>query len=77
MLITNLGKLVLQIGAALFYYKLWQLLQIREAVVTNWENIYYKLRMTFQIRAIITNWSITDDDKDIIEQGSNGPYLLS
>ena len=77
MLITNWGKLVLQIGAALFYYKLWQLLQIREAVVTNWENIYYKLRMTFQIRAIITNWTITDDDKDIIEQSSNGPYLLS
>ena len=77
MLITNWGKLVLQIGAGLFYYKLWQLLQIREAIVTNWENIYYKLRMTFQIRAIITNWTITDDDKDIIEQGSNGPYLLS
>ena len=43
--ITNRGKLVLQIGAALFYYKLGQmllqigaapLLQIRASVVTNW-----------------------------------------
>ena len=45
--ITNWGKLVLQIGAALFYYKLGQtllltgaatLLQIRASVVTNWDS---------------------------------------
>ena len=48
---TNWGKLVLKIGAALFYYKLGQtllqigaasLLQIGVSVVTNWGN-YYKL----------------------------------
>ena len=48
---TNWGKLVLKIGAALFYYKLEQtllqigaasLLQIGVSVVTNWGN-YYKL----------------------------------
>ena len=46
--ITNWGKLVLQIGAALFYYKLGQtllqigapsLLQNGASVVTNWEAI--------------------------------------
>ena len=49
--ITNWGKLVLQIGAALFYYKLGQmllqigaasLLQIGTSVVINWGS-YYKL----------------------------------
>ena len=51
MCIINWGKLVLQIGAALFYYKLGQtllqiraasLLQIRASFVTNWSS-YYKL----------------------------------
>ena len=51
MSITNWGMLVLQIGAALFYYKLGQtlleigeasLLQIGAGVVTNWGS-YYKL----------------------------------
>ena len=51
MCITNWGKLVLQIGAALLYYKLGQtllqiraasLLQIRASFVTNWSS-YYKL----------------------------------
>ena len=56
---------MLQIGAALFYYKLGQtllqigaasLLQIRASVVTNWGN-YYKLRQPLlQNRAAITNW---------------------
>ena len=56
--ITNWGKLVLQIGAALFYYKLGQtLLQIGTSVVTtNWGS-YYKLgQPLLQNRAAITNW---------------------
>ena len=62
---------MLQIGAALFYYKLGQtllqigatsLLQIRESVVTNWGsyyklegNRYYKIGQLLQIGAGITN----------------------
>ena len=49
---------VLQIGAALFYYKLGQtLLQIGTSVVTtNWGS-YYKLgQPLLQNRAAITNW---------------------
>ena len=56
---------MLQIGVALFYYKLGQtllqigavlLLQIRANVVTNWSS-YYKLDQTLlQNRAAITNW---------------------
>ena len=56
---------MLQIGAALFYYKLGQtllkigassLLQIRVSVVTNWVS-YYKLgQPLLQNRAAITNW---------------------
>ena len=57
---------MLQIGAALFYYKLGQtllqigtasLLQIRTIAVTNW-GIYFKLgQPLLQNRAAITNWS--------------------
>ena len=56
---------MLQIGAALFYYKLGQtllqigaasLLQIGASVVTNWD-CYYKLgQPLLQNRAGITNW---------------------
>ena len=56
---------MLQIGAALCYYKLGQtlfqigatsLLQIRASVVTNWGS-YYKLgQPLLQNRAAITNW---------------------
>ena len=56
---------MLQIGAALFYYKLGHtllqigaasLLQIRASVVTNWGS-YYKLgQPLLQNRAAITNW---------------------
>ena len=56
---------MLQIGVALFYYKLGQtllqigaasLLQIRASVVTNWGS-YYKLgQPLLQNRAAITNW---------------------
>ena len=63
--ITNWGKLVLQIGAALFYYKLGQtllqigaasLLQIGASIVTNWGS-YYKLgQPLLQNRTAITNW---------------------
>ena len=62
------GKLVLQIGAAFFSYKLGQtllqigaasLLQIRASVITNWGKMYYKLGHVLQIRAIITNLGIT------------------
>ena len=57
--------LVLQIGGALFHYKLRQTLlqigaasslQIRVNVVTNWDS-YYKLgQLLLQNRAAITNW---------------------
>ena len=56
---------MLQIGAALFYYKLGQtllqfaavsLLQIGASAVTNWDS-YYKLgQPLLQNRAAITNW---------------------
>ena len=56
---------MLQIGAALFYYKLREtllqigagsLLKIGVSVVTNWGN-YYKLGQSLlQNRAAITNW---------------------
>ena len=56
---------MLEIGAALFYYKLGEtllqigaasLLQIRVSVVTNWGS-YYKLgQPLLQYRAAITNW---------------------
>ena len=56
---------MLQIGTALFYYKLGQmflqirvasLLQIRASAVTNWGS-YYKLgQLLLQNRAAITNW---------------------
>ena len=57
---------MLQVGAALFYYKLGQtLLQIGAAItswakfITDWGKIYYKLGQVLQIRAVITNWGIT------------------
>ena len=62
--ITNWGKLVLQIGAALFYYKLGQtllqigaasLLQIRASAVTNWDSHYKLGQPLSQNRAAITN----------------------
>ena len=72
--ITNWDKLMLKIGAALFYYKLGQhcykleqlhyyklgqvLLQI-EVAITNWGKICYKIEKVLQIREIITNWGIT------------------
>ena len=48
---------MLQIGVALFYYKLQQtLLQIGANVATNWGR-YYKLgQPLLQNRAVITNW---------------------
>ena len=48
---------MLQIGAALFYYKLGQtLLLVGANVVTNWGS-FYKLRQPLlQNRAAITNW---------------------
>ena len=48
---------MLQIGAALFYYKLRQrLLQIEASVVANCDS-YYKLgQPLLQNRAAITNW---------------------
>ena len=63
-----MGQVLLQIGAASFYYKLGQfnyyksgqvLLQIR-AAITNQGDHYYKLGQLLQIGAIfITNWGIT------------------
>ena len=51
MCITNWAKLVLQIGAVLFYYKLGQtLLQIGAASILQIEQVL------LQIGAAITNW---------------------
>ena len=50
---------MLQIVAALFYYKLGQTLLQNRAAITNWGKMYYKLGQILQIRAIITNWDIT------------------
>ena len=61
---------MLQIGAAVFYFKLGKtllqiepapLLQIKASVITNWAAItnwgkmYYKFGKVLQIRAVITN----------------------
>ena len=64
---TNCGNLVLQIGAALFYYRLGQtllqigaasLLQIGASDVANCDS-YYKLgQFAFYNSAAITNWDI-------------------
>ena len=57
---------MLQIGAALFYYKLGQtllqieaasLLQIRANIVTNWGSYYILGQSLLQNRAAIKNWS--------------------
>ena len=65
MCITNWGKFVLQIGAALFYYKLGQeflqigaasLLQTGASFVTNWGSYYNLGQPLLQNRAAITNW---------------------
>ena len=65
MCVTNWGKLVLQIGAALFHHKLGQtllqigatsLLQTGASVVTNWCS-YFKLGLPLlQNRTAFTNW---------------------
>ena len=48
---------MLQIGAALFYYKLGQTsLQIGASVVTNWGSCYNSGQPLLQNRAAITNW---------------------
>ena len=69
----KLGQTLLQIGAASLlqirasfvtnwgnYYKLGQPLLQNRAAVTNRGKMYYKLGQVLQIRAIITNWSITN-----------------
>ena len=65
MCITNWGKFVLQIGAALFCYKLGKeflqigaasLLQIGASFVTNWGSYYNLGQPLLQNRAAITNW---------------------
>ena len=59
---------MLQIGAALFYYKLGQtllqigaasLLQIGASFVTNWGSYYKSEQPLLQNRAAITNWGKT------------------
>ena len=56
---------MLQIGAALFYYKLGQtllqigaasLLQIGTSTVTNWGSYYKLSQPLLQNRATVTNW---------------------
>ena len=48
---------MLQIGVALFYYKLGQtLLLIGASVVTNWSSYYNLGQPLLQNRATITNW---------------------
>ena len=61
----NWDKLVLQIGAALFYYKLGQtllrieaasLLQFGASVVANWGSYYKSGQPLLQNRVAIKNW---------------------
>ena len=53
----NWDKLVLQIGATLFYYKLGQTLLQIGAAFTNKSNCYYKIGQLLQIGAkCIKNW---------------------
>ena len=48
---------MLQIGAALFYYKLGQVLLQIGAAITTEGNLYYKIGKLLQIEAkFITNW---------------------
>ena len=48
---------MLQIGAALFYYKLGQtLLQIGASVVTYWGSYYQLGQPLLQNKAAVTNW---------------------
>ena len=57
MCITNWGKFVLQIAAALFYYKLGPTLLQIGAAIKNLGNRYYKIGQLLQIGAkFITNW---------------------
>ena len=56
----KLGQVLLQIGAAVTnqgnrYYKIGQLLRIREISFTNWGR-YYKLGQLLQIGAILTSY---------------------
>ena len=57
---------LLQIGASVIanwgsHYKLGQLSLQNKAAITNWPKIYYKLGHVLQVRAIITNCSITPE----------------
>ena len=69
----KLGQTLLRIGAASLlqirasvvtnwgsYYKLGELLLQNRAAITNCGKMYYKLWQVLQIRAIITNWGITE-----------------
>ena len=57
MCIANWGNLVLQIGAAWFYYKLGQISLQIGAAITNQDNRYYKIKQLLQIEAkCVANW---------------------
>ena len=43
------------------YDKLEQPLSQNRIAITNWSKMYGKLGLVLQIRAIITNWDITND----------------
>ena len=59
MCITNWGKLVPQIRAALFYYKSGQTLLQLGAAITYQGNRYYKIGQLLQIGAkCIKNWGM-------------------
>ena len=49
---------MLQIGAALFYYKLGQMLLQTGEAITNWDKMYNKLIQLLQIREFIKKWEI-------------------
>ena len=66
-LIKNYGKRCYKLGK-LHYYKLGKfLLQIR-AAITNCGKKYHKLGQVLQIRAIMTNWGITDGRSRILRE---------
>ena len=58
------------------YYKIVKLLLKNWAAITNWYKTYYKLGQILQIRAIITNWSVTYRINLDGEQ-SKGTYRVS
>ena len=67
---------MLQTGAALFYYKLGQMLLQIGAATTNWGTRYYKIGQLLQIGAkCITNWGRYHKLGQLLQTGANSIHL--